>query len=98
MCSTSVLGYESAAQMVVVKNCVFVAGRGEVVGQRRLPDSFGEPGATRHLAESRRHLVAHALELARPVALRQRDEDRLVQAAAQDLDLVAFYERPQPLD
>ena len=66
--------------------------------QIRLPDPLGEPRAARPSAEQPLQLVGHPDELADPVALGQGGEDRLIPAAADDLDLAAPDEPPEALD
>ena len=78
------LGDGGGTEMRVVEDRPRVAGRGERRRQVRLPDPLREPGAAsagaRTCASSS---SAIRCELADPVALRQRGEHRLVEAAAQ---------------
>ena len=83
------LGDRRGPEVGVVEDRPAVAGRDERRRQVRLPDPLGEPGAARPAAEHALELVGHPDELADPVALGQRGEDRLVPAAADDLDLAA---------
>ena len=89
------LGDRRGAEVGVVEDRPVVAGRDERGRQVRLPDALGQPGAARPPPEQRLELVAHPAQLADPVALRQRGEDRLVVAAAEDLDLVARRRAPR---
>ena len=59
---------------------------------RRVRPATRRPGRR---PNSRLELVAHPAQLADPVALRQRREDRLVVAAAEDLHLAAVDEGPR---
>ena len=93
-----VLGDGRAAQVVVVEHGVRVAGVDQGRRQRRLPDALRQPRAAGSDAEPSLQVGAHALELAEPVAVGQRRQDRLEVAAADDLDLAAGDERPQPLE
>ena len=86
------------AEVSVVQDRPLVAGRDERRRQVGLPDPLGEPGTARPAAEHALELVRHPDELADPVALRQRGEDRLVPAAADDLDLAAIDEGRQALE
>jgi hypothetical protein len=85
-----VLGDGRRPEMGVVEDGPVVAGRDEGRRQVGLPDALGEPGAARPAAEGRLDLVGHPAELADTVALGQGGEDRLVPAAADDLDLAAL--------
>ena len=78
--------------MVVVQDGPLVAGFRKVVRQRRLPDPLGQPRPFRPSPEQLLHLVAHPDQLAAAVAVGERDQDRLVVAAAQDLDLATVHE------
>ena len=103
--SSVVYGPQSASfgdrgrpEVGVVEDRPLVAGRDERRRQVGLPDPLGEPGAARAVAEQSLQLVGHPDELADPVALRQGREDRLVPAAADDLDLAAPDEAGQPVE
>ncbi len=78
--------------MVVVQHGPAVAGRREVVGERRLPDAFREPGSVRPLPEELLQLVAHTDELAVAIAIGEGHEDRLVEATTDDLNLASVNE------
>ena len=80
--------------------------RGSSTGSRRRRAPSAGP-APRRARRARRpgpaardplELVGHPRQLGDAVALRERREDRLVQAAAQELDLAALDERAQPLE
>ena len=87
-----VLGDRRRPEVGVVEDGPVVAGRDERLRQVRFPDPLGEPRAAWPAPERRLELVGHPDQLADPIAVRQRGEDRLVPAAAEDLDLVALRE------
>jgi hypothetical protein len=93
-----VLGDRRRPEVGVVEDGPVVAGRDEGRRQVRLPDAFGEPGAARPAAERGLELVGHPHELADPIAFREGREDRLVPAAADDLDLAALGEQREAGD
>jgi hypothetical protein len=82
----------------IVEDGPTVAGGHERRRQVGLPHAFCEPGATRPPAEDGLELISHTHELAHPIALRQRGEDRLVPAATDDLHLTPIDERSQALN
>ncbi len=84
--------------MVVVQAGPLVAGVGQVERQRRLPDALGQPGPAWPLPESRLQFVSHPHQLAVAVAVGERDQDRLVVAAADDLDLATIDEPADLVD
>jgi hypothetical protein len=83
------LGDGGRTKVSVVEDRPAVTRGHERRRQVRLPDAFREPGTARPPAEECFKLIAHAHELAHPIALRQRGEDRFVPAATDDLDLTA---------
>ena len=92
------LGDRRRAEVLVVEDRPAVAGRGERRRQVGLPDALGEPGAGRTAPGDALDHAGHPRQLVDAVALGERREDRLVQAAAQDLDLVLVDEGAQPLE
>ena len=92
------LGDRRRAEVLVVEDRPAVARGLERRRQVRLPDPLGQPGAERPAAGDTLDHRGHAGELVEPVVRGQRREDRLVQAAAQELDLVAVDERPEALE
>ena len=79
-------------EMVVVENGVRDAGLREERRQMRLPDALGEPRAERTLAEDGVHAIAERADLPDAVASRDADEDGLVVAPREELDLPAADE------
>ena len=73
----------------VVEDRPAVAGVDDRGRQVRLPDPLGQPGAGRPTPADPLDLVGHPAQLVDPVPLRERGQDRLEVAAAQELDLVA---------
>ena len=66
--------------------------------QRRLPDALRQPCARGTAACHPLQFVGHANQLGTPVAIRQRREDRLVPAAADELDLAPRDEPEHRID
>ena len=89
------LGDGGGAEVLVVEDGPAVARLRQRRRQVRLPDAFREPGTLGPAAREAVDRGCHAGQLVDPVLLRQGGEDRLVQAAAQELDLVARDEHPQ---
>src|SRR5207253_7441843 len=79
-------------EMLFVEDRVRDAGLGEHRWQMRLPHALGEPGPKGSAPEDRRHPVGERADLPDRVAARDADEDRLVVAAGEQLDLPALHE------
>src|SRR5256885_8031801 len=88
-----VLATESALEEVVlVEDSVRDAGLGKDRRQVRLPDALGEPRAERAPAEDRRDAISERADLADRIATRHPNQDGLVVAAREQLDLAALHE------
>ena len=92
------VGDRRGAQVGVVHDGPFAAGVGQVRGELRFPDAFGEPCSTRPPARELLQLVGHSAELADPVPGRDRGKDRLVVATAEKLHLVTGHEFQQGVE
>ena len=75
--------------MHVVDERVSDAGGGENGWNLRLPDTLGQPGAGRFLAEFFAEVFAHAMNLLDLVLRRNGNEDRFVEAATDHFHLLA---------
>ena len=64
----------------------------------RLPHPLGQPHAARAHAEARLEELCHRLDLAHFVPVGEHGEDRLVEAAGQELDATARHERPEQVE
>ncbi len=84
------------AEVAVVDQGEAHAAAGEQRRESRLPDPLGEPHPRRCGAEMLRAILVHHRDLPERVALREHREHRLVEAAAEQLDLAAGDERAQP--
>jgi len=93
----ALLGDRGGPEVVVVDDRPAVAGGRQGGRQVRLPDPLGQPGTARPTPADPLDLGGHPLELADPVALGQRGEDRLVVAAAEELHLAPRHEGAKPL-
>src|SRR5207302_5418493 len=71
--------------------------RCELLGQRPLPGALGQPEPTRDRAETAVQPVREERDLAYRVTVRDYREDRLVEPAAEDLDLVGHDELREPV-
>jgi hypothetical protein len=81
-------------EVFLVEKRVFDPGPGQGPGDVRLPDPLGQPHAPRPAAEMLLEIAAHHPELSEPVLLRDDGVDRLVEPAAEELDLSAPREAP----
>jgi len=75
--------------VLVVEHRVRDARFGQEGRQVRLPHAFGQPGAEGPLTEDRVHTIGERADLPDAVAPRDADQDRLVVAAREELDLPA---------
>ena len=83
-------------EVLVVEDRPAVAGRHEGGRQVGLPDALREPGAQRPPPRDALQRGRHARQLVDAVLLRERRQDRLVEAAAKELHLVTGHERAEP--
>ena len=85
-------------EMVVVEDGVFNAGGGDVADEVLLPDALGHPHAANARGEQVLQVLREGADLADAIAARDHGQDRLIEAAAHDLDLPAGDELAQTLD
>jgi len=73
--------------VLVVEHCVCDSRFSEKRRQMRLPDALGEPRPERALSEDRVYSIGKRTNLSHPVAPRHADQDGLVIAPGEKLDL-----------
>ncbi len=92
------LGDRGGPEVLVVEDRPAVSGPGQRGRQVWLPHALGQPCPARPAAGQRLQAVRHPGQLVEAVALGQGGQDRLVQAAAEELDLPARHQRAQAFE
>jgi hypothetical protein len=78
--------------VLVIEDRVGHSRLGEKRGEVRFPDAFGQPGAEGPLSEDRVNTIGKRPNLPDAVASRDADQNRLVIAAGEELDLTSSDE------